>query len=53
MAYVYEHHHHHHGSAHPPAIVPPSLLRSSLTQRLALAAGIAALLWLCALWAIG
>jgi hypothetical protein len=47
------HHHHHHGSVHPPAVVLPSLLRASLAQRLAIAAGVTALLWLCALWAMG
>jgi hypothetical protein len=33
--------------------VLPSLLRSSLAQRLVLATGVSALLWLCAYWAIG
>jgi hypothetical protein len=33
--------------------VLPSLLRGSLAQRLALAAGVSVLLWLCAYWAIG
>ena len=55
MAHTHHGHdqHRHHGGAHPPAAVLPSLLRSSLAQRLAIAAGLAALLWLCALWAIG
>jgi hypothetical protein len=56
MAHGHEHsrhQHHHHGSVHPPAAVLPSLLRSSLVQRLAMAAGLSALLWLCAWWTIG
>jgi hypothetical protein len=55
MAHGHDHHHHHHhlGSVHPPAAVLPSLLRSSLAQRLGLAAGLAALLWLFAAWAMG
>jgi len=55
MAHTHDHghDHHHHGGAHPPAAVLPSLLRSSLAQRLAIATGLAALLWLFALWAIG
>ena len=54
MAHTHDsHHHHHHGSVHPPAAVLPSLLRGSLAQRLLLAASVTALLWLCALWAMG
>jgi hypothetical protein len=54
MPHAHEHHHHHHvGNVHPPAALAPSLLRSSVGQRLALAAGVAAALWLCVLWAIG
>jgi len=39
-------HPHPHPGRHPPAPVPPSLLRLSAGQRLALAAGLALLLWL-------
>ena len=53
MAHTHAHHHHHRGSVHPPAAVLPSLLRGSLAQRLAIAAGVAVLLWLCVLWAMG
>ena len=55
MAQTFEHHHHHHhhGDTHPPAPILPSLLRSSVGQRVAIAAVCAALLWLCALWASG
>jgi hypothetical protein len=49
----HHHHHHHHGNVHPPAAVLPSLLRGSLAQRLVLAAGLTALLWLGAMWGMG
>jgi hypothetical protein len=52
-AHDHPHHHHHPGSIHPPAPVPASLLRSSLGFRLLLAAGVSALLWAFALWAMG
>jgi len=55
MTHPHEHsqHHHHAAGRHPPGPILPSLLRSSLAQRLALAAGMAALLWLCTWWAMG
>ncbi|MCC6947872.1 MAG: hypothetical protein IT539_08910 [Bradyrhizobiaceae bacterium] len=40
---------------HPPAqsaVVPPSLLRLSVAQRLAIAAGLAAVLWAAVAWAL-
>jgi len=45
------HHHHHPGHIHPPAQVHPSILRLSASQRLALATGLIALIWLAAFWA--
>jgi len=38
-------HPHPHPGGHPPAPVPPSLLRLSAGQRIALAASLALLLW--------
>jgi hypothetical protein len=46
------HTHSHPSAAHPPAPLPPSLLRLSAAQRLALAACFALLLWVAVLWAI-
>lgn len=46
------HHHHHAGHAHPPAAVRPSILRLSALQRLGIAGGLIALLWLAAFWAM-
>ena len=46
------HHHHHPGHAHPPASVAPSVLRLSALQRLGFAAGLIALLWAAAFWAM-
>ena len=43
---------HPHPGRHPPAPVPPSLLRLSAGQRLALAAGLATLLWIAVYLAI-
>jgi hypothetical protein len=43
--------HHHAAGAHPSPTILPSLLRLSLPQRLAIAAGLIALLWLAVLWA--
>ena len=45
-------HHHHPGHAHPPASVHPSILRLSVLERLAAAAGVIALIWATALWAM-
>jgi hypothetical protein len=42
--------HRHH--AHTHAAISPSLLRFSIWQRLAIAAGLTALLWLAVLWAL-
>jgi hypothetical protein len=46
-------HPHSHPGRHPPTPVPPSLLRLSAGQRLALAAVLAALLWIAVYLAIG
>jgi hypothetical protein len=46
------HHHHHPGHVHPPASLHPSILRLSALQRLGFAAGLIALLWAAALWAM-
>jgi hypothetical protein len=37
---------------HPPALAQPSLLRLSALQRLAVAGGLIAVLWLAAIWAM-
>jgi hypothetical protein len=46
------HPHHHPGHVHPPAAVAPSLLRLSAWQRLAVASGLIALMWLAVWWAL-
>ena len=46
------HHHHHPGHVHPPASVHPSILRMSGLQRLSFAAGLIALVWIAAFWAM-
>ena len=46
------HAHHHPGHIHPPAATGLSLLRLSVWQRLGIAAGLAALVWLAAYWAL-
>ena len=46
------HHHHHPGHVHPPASVHPSILRMSVLQRLGFAAGLIALVWIAAFWAM-
>jgi hypothetical protein len=46
------HAHHHPGHVHPPASTTMSLLRLSVWQRLGIAAGLAALIWLAAYWAL-
>jgi hypothetical protein len=48
----HEHRHHHPGHLHPPASVHPSILRLSALQRLGVAAGLIALVWLATLWAM-
>jgi hypothetical protein len=48
-----DHGHHHPGHGHPPAAVLLSLLRLSLAERLAIACGLSALLWLLAYWGVG
>jgi fatty acid desaturase len=48
----HEHHHHHPGHVHPPATVQPSILRLSARQRLSVAAGLIALVWLATFWAM-
>jgi hypothetical protein len=46
------HHHHHPGGVHPPAAMYSSILRLSALQRLAVSAGLIALIWAAALWAM-
>jgi len=46
------HAHHHAGQIHPPASTTLSLLRLSVWQRLSIAGGLAALVWLAAYWAL-
>jgi len=46
------HHHHPPGEGHPPASIAPSILRMSVVQRLAIAAGLIALLWGAVIWAM-
>jgi hypothetical protein len=48
----HRHHHHHPGRLHPPAAIAPSILRLSVMQRLAVSAGLIALLWAAAFWAM-
>jgi hypothetical protein len=43
--------HHHAGEAHPSPALSPSLLRLSVTQRLALAGALIAVIWVAVLWA--
>ena len=52
MSHPHPHHHHHPGHTHPPAAVGPSLLRLSAAQRLAVAGGLIALIWLAVYWAM-
>jgi hypothetical protein len=49
---THRHHHHHAGHRHPPASVAPSILRLSVVARLAVAAGVIALLWAAVFWAL-
>jgi hypothetical protein len=45
-------HHHHHGDApHPSTAIPPSLLRLSAPQRIAVAGVLTALIWAAFFWA--
>lgn len=46
------HHHHHPGHAHPSPRVAPSLLRLSVTGRLAVVAVLVAVLWGAVIWAM-
>jgi hypothetical protein len=46
------HHHHHPGHVHPPAALTSSILRLSALQRLAVSAGLVALIWAVAFWAM-
>jgi hypothetical protein len=45
-------HHHHPGHVHPPASAHTSILRLSVLQRLGFAAGLIALVWAAAFWAM-
>ena len=47
-----DHHHHHPGHMHPPAALQASILRLSVPQRLGVAVGVMAVLWLAAFWAM-
>jgi hypothetical protein len=44
-------HHHHGGAPHPSPAIAPSLLRLSVSTRLALAGLVIALIWAAVLWA--
>jgi len=45
--------HHHHGDApHPSSAIPPSLLRLSAPQRIAVAGVLTALIWAAFFWAM-
>jgi hypothetical protein len=46
------HHHHHPGHVHPPVSAQPSILRLSVLERLAAAAGMIALMWAAVFWAM-
>ncbi len=48
----HRHHHHHPGHAHPPAAIGASILRQSAAGRLAVAAGVVAVLWAIIFWAM-
>ena len=52
MTHAHPHHHHHPGHTHPPAQMKPSLLRFSVWQRLSVACGLIALIWLAVFWAM-
>jgi hypothetical protein len=52
MTHTQPHHHHHAGHSHPPAQMTMSLLRLSVWQRLSVAAGVIALIWLAVFWAM-
>jgi hypothetical protein len=44
-------HHNHGGEPHPSPVISPSLLRLSAPQRLAVAGGLIAVIWVAFLWA--
>jgi hypothetical protein len=46
------HHDHGPGQGHPPAAISPSILRMSVVERLAIAAGLIALVWGAVVWAM-
>jgi hypothetical protein len=46
-----DHRHHHPGHVHPPAAVHASILRLSAVERLAVVAGLIALIWVAVFWA--
>jgi hypothetical protein len=52
LDHSHHHHHHHPGHAHPPTAIGASILRLSLGERLAAAAGVIALIWMVTLWAM-
>jgi hypothetical protein len=45
------HHHHHDDVPHPSSAIPPSLLRLSAPQRIAVAGVLTALIWAAFFWA--
>jgi hypothetical protein len=45
-------HHHHPGRGHPPASISPSILRLSVTERLAISAALIAVMWAAVMWAM-
>jgi hypothetical protein len=45
-------HHHHPGRGHPPASISPSILRLSVTERLAISAALIVVLWAAVMWAM-
>jgi hypothetical protein len=49
---THHHHHHHGGATHPAAAIAPSILRLSAAQRLAVAVGLMALIWIAVFWAV-
>jgi hypothetical protein len=46
------HQHHHPGRGHPPTSITPSILRLSVTGRLAISAALTALVWAAVMWAM-
>jgi hypothetical protein len=49
--FLMSHHHHHGDTPHPSAAIPPSLLRLSASQRIAVAGILTVLIWAAFFWA--